>query len=404
MSKQSFNAEEREAILQAHSYKCSYTNKFIDESIFHIDHIIPEMFIEKPDELENILNKLQLPKDFDLSGWENLLPCHPNANLRKSSNVFDLTGLRYYLNMAQKKKPDVIKYLNAIKRRKNRGRVVNLLQQSLEGGELTTQEVTRILENFNEAPEAISEHIQQLKLANTEEATNVANINLDVLLDALREQLIRVGSNTHLETLNLTNNGSEHRILDPMGISENNDPLSLNTEKIKRHKILFSNIQDIEYFHLYRNESEQHSILLGVGPFFISVKDRWVDIDFNNHYYQPQLNENFKYINLLCLPVKEVIDFVIDSIGYDETIESFGVTFDFKPNPLNEMYFSFRTDVCNIDSDKWGCYSSGVYSVDNDQLTTDTGMRVPPSQESNYLKIIVASYNIYRKILNYKKD
>ncbi|MEI7267917.1 HNH endonuclease [Pectobacterium versatile] len=404
MSKQSFSADEREAILQAHSYKCSYTNKNIDESIFHIDHVIPEILIEKPDELACILNELELPKDFDLLGWGNLLPCHPDANLRKSKNIFNLKNARYYLNMAENKKPDIIKHLEVIKRRKNRGRVVNLLQQSLERGELTTKEVARILENFNEAPEAISEHLQGLKFADTKEAIDVSNINLDVLLHALRDQLIRVGSNAHLDKFTLANDGSEHKILEWEEKRKNKDYLCLYAENINRHRMIFSNIMDIDYFHLYRNESEKHSILCGVGPFYISVKDRCIDIDFNNSYYQPRLNEKFQYVDLLCLPIKEIIDFVVYSIGYDETIQSFGVTFDFSPNPLNEIYFSLKTNTCNIDPNKYGYSSSGVYTVENDELMNDIGMRVPPSRESNYLKIIVASYNIYRKILKHKAD
>ncbi|MNB64725.1 hypothetical protein D3C81_88630 [compost metagenome] len=404
MSKQSFTATQREAIWRAHSHRCPYTRNVMDLSNFHIDHILPEALNEKPDLRAETLTKLKLPLDFDLLGWENLLPCHPGANLQKSGTVFDPVHLHFFLGLAADKKQGVIDNLNMIERRENRGRVINLLQQSLERGELSPEEVKQILENHNEAPEAISEHLQGLKFAGTEEALAVSNINLDALLDALRDQLIRISTNSHLETLTLTNDDSEHKVLERMGKEKNKEPLNLFTENINRHRRLFSNILDMEYFQLYCNANEQHSILRGVGPFDISVKNCYIDIDFNKRQYPSRLNEKYQYIDLLYLPVNEIIDLIVHSIECDETIESFSITFDFRPNPLNEMYFSIKTDACNINPDEYGSSSSSIYTVENDELRNDLGMRVPPSRESNYLKIIVASYNIYRRILKHNSD
>lgn len=116
MSKQSFTAAQREAIWLAHSQKCAYTGELIDISNFHIDHVIPETFNEKPDLLAETLAKLELPKDFDLLGWENLLPCCPRVNLQKSATVFDPVNLRFYLICAATKKRSVIDNLNKIER------------------------------------------------------------------------------------------------------------------------------------------------------------------------------------------------------------------------------------------------------------------------------------------------
>lgn len=386
MSKQSFNAYEREAILKAHNYKCPYTNKRIDESIFHIDHIIPECYHEKNDKLEGILDNLDLPKDFDLLGWENLLPCHPNANLRKSNDIIEEPHIRFYLNIAKNKKPDVIKNLERIKLRNNIARLSNLLEQILERGESKAHESTKIFNNFNVDPKKFFDDLKRLLFIDKEEAIEASTNNFD-FLGELQEQLDRVDSSVVLELATLENMYLSH----------------FNAKNINRHRILFSRFPDIESFHLYRNESEQYSILRGFGPFSIVVKNGYIDIDFNNLYYQPQINENFKHINLIYLPVKELIDLTVSTIENDEEIESFSITYDFRPT-MNEIYFSFKTDVCNIDPNKFGCCSSGIYTVENDELISDTGMRLPPFRESSYLKIIVASYNIYRKILKYKAD
>lgn len=137
VSKQSFTAAQREAICLAHSNKCAYTRETLDISSFHIDHVVPEALNEKPDLRAETLAKLGLPKDFDLLGWENLLPCRPGANLQKSATVFDPAQVHFFLGVAASKKPDVIENFEKIERRKNRGRAIILLQQCLERGELS---------------------------------------------------------------------------------------------------------------------------------------------------------------------------------------------------------------------------------------------------------------------------
>ncbi|EAA5285689.1 hypothetical protein BU787_19390 [Salmonella enterica] len=197
---------------------------------------------------------------------------------------------------------------------------------------------------------------------------------------------------------------AEQYALEELGKARDKDHPDFYTENINRHRELFSTVRDMEYFHLYRSLNEQSSILLGFGGFHIVVKDRYIDISFRNNYQSFKSHENFDYINLLYLPVNDLIDFVVCSCEYDETVDSFNLTFDFRPNPSNSMYFSISKDTSNIDLDKDGIFYSGVYTVDNDELKDDIGRRSPPSLESIYLKMIVASYNIYRNILNYKDD
>lgn len=205
MSKQSFTAAQREAIWLAHSNKCAYTRETLDISNFHIDHVIPETLNEKPELRAETLTKLGLPEDFDLLGWENLLPCRPGANLQKSATVFEPAHIHFFLGVATSKKSDVIKNLEKIERRKNRGRAVILLQQCLERGELSAEEVARILEDYTEAPEAIFELLQGMKFIDSEEVTVVSKADLDTL----RDRPVQLGENTHIDGLTLTNEASE---------------------------------------------------------------------------------------------------------------------------------------------------------------------------------------------------
>lgn len=84
MSKQKFDSIEREAIYYAYNEKCVYSSKSLDPNNFDIDHIIPESLAEKEneDELKNLLEICNLPMDFDIFSYKNLLPCKPHLNKR----------------------------------------------------------------------------------------------------------------------------------------------------------------------------------------------------------------------------------------------------------------------------------------------------------------------------------
>ncbi|MCP9844322.1 hypothetical protein KBY77_11645 [Synechococcus sp. Cruz-7E5] len=178
-------------------------------SNFHIDHVLPESLADDPAELEATLSKLGLGNDFDLRGWENLLPCRPGANLQKSAVVFDPAHIHYFLGVAAAKKPDVGANLQLIERRRNRGRAILLLQQCLERGELSAGEVSDILQQYEEAPEAIFELLEGMRFADAEEIRLVARADLE----SLRDRPIRFGENTKIEGVTLTNDANEERLV-----------------------------------------------------------------------------------------------------------------------------------------------------------------------------------------------
>lgn len=138
-------------------------------------------------------------------GWENLLPCRPGANLQKSATVFDPAHTHFFLGVAASKKPEVLKNLERIERRKNRGRVIILLQQCLDRGELSVEEVAQLLEDYTDTPEAIFELLQGMKFADSEEIRAVSKADLE----SLRDRPVRLGENIHIDGLSLTNEADE---------------------------------------------------------------------------------------------------------------------------------------------------------------------------------------------------
>ena len=202
MSKQKFSAEEREAIWLAHGRKCAYTWKLLDVSNFHIDHIVPESLAKDPAALESEIATLDLSADFDIHGYENLLPCHPTVNLQKHDSI--PPNAHHYVGVAESKKAKIEAHLDHIKKRNSRGKAVILLQQCLERGDLTPHEVSEILQHYSEQPETIFELIEGMQFADGTEVKSIAKADIE----ALRDLPIDMGGND-TDGVTLTNDKNE---------------------------------------------------------------------------------------------------------------------------------------------------------------------------------------------------
>ena len=202
MSIQKFSAAEREAIWLAHERKCAYTGELLDVSNFHIDHIIPESLAKDPALLKCKMATLDLPADFDTHGYENLLPCQPRVNLQKRDLLLSQT--RYFLSIAACKKAKIEANLGRIEKRNSRGKATILLLQHLERGDLTSDEVSKILQHYSGQPEAIFELIEGMQFADGTEVRSIAKADIE----ALRDLPINMGGND-TDGVTLTNDKGE---------------------------------------------------------------------------------------------------------------------------------------------------------------------------------------------------
>lgn len=205
MSSQKFNSSQREALWLAHQKKCAYTRELLDFSSFHIDHILPESLADEPIELERVKTRLRLNKDFDLYGYENLLPCRAGPNLQKGSLVLDDAHTHFFLGIAASKRAEVQRNLEKLEKRKNRGKALILLQQCLERNELSPSEVAKILEDHNDQPQDIFRLLESLQFADATEIRAVAKADIE----DLRRRPIRLGLNDHIDGVTLTNDANE---------------------------------------------------------------------------------------------------------------------------------------------------------------------------------------------------
>ena len=199
MSRKKISAAERQAIWLAHGKKCAYTRELLEVSNFHIDHIIPVSLAHD----SAALRKLDLPDNFNIFGYENLLPCHPRVNFQKGDMILNRT--HYFLGIAASKKENIEANLLHIEKQESYGKAAILLMRCLERGDLTPREISEILQNYSEQPEPIFELIEGMQFADATEVTLIAKADIESLSDLP----IRFGENDHIDSLTLTNKKRE---------------------------------------------------------------------------------------------------------------------------------------------------------------------------------------------------
>ncbi|WP_449545975.1 HNH endonuclease [Lelliottia amnigena] len=207
MSTQKFSSVEREAIWSAYNKKCAYTGQLIGINDFHIDHIVPENLAEKPDEYIKLKDRLGLSDDFDIYGYENLLPCRIATNLQKGRAEFDIGAAHYFLNLAKQKKVVVIEKIEQIQRRNGKAKALLITQQYVESGAISIKDLQSILNQTTN--EDMYRLMVSLKISNEEEIEEIKQSEIEDLLD----RVVYMGGNDHIDGLELNNDEDDEVIV-----------------------------------------------------------------------------------------------------------------------------------------------------------------------------------------------
>jgi hypothetical protein len=144
MSGQQLDPITREALWAAHGRRCAYTHELLDLASMHVDHILPESLSNDTALQFETFRRLGLPEEFSITGLENLLPCKPGANLKKSSTIFPDSSVYYLLGVGATKKPVVLENIASIQRRLDTGRAVVLYQQLFASGTVSHDDLIRL--------------------------------------------------------------------------------------------------------------------------------------------------------------------------------------------------------------------------------------------------------------------
>lgn len=84
--KRSFSHPERYAVWHTNERRCWWCKEPLRLAEATVDHVLPESLLDDEDRREAILVEYGLPKDFNINGYENWLPCHNHCNQSKGNN------------------------------------------------------------------------------------------------------------------------------------------------------------------------------------------------------------------------------------------------------------------------------------------------------------------------------
>lgn len=141
VDRKQLSTEVRRAIWESWDRKSAYTGEPVTWAQLHIDHVIP---IDKPELTDALQVRGLVPADFDINGFENLLPSVNFQNLGKSAKQMGEPALVYYLELARQKKPTIVKRLAARLRSNDEIKSYLALKAASEKNDVSPEEMVTV--------------------------------------------------------------------------------------------------------------------------------------------------------------------------------------------------------------------------------------------------------------------
>jgi hypothetical protein len=139
MRKHRFRYSQTLAIWEAYKKKCLYCEEPIAFKDLHIDHIVPEHLVNRPDEFEALKQELKLGDEFLLNDFPNWAASHHGCNSRKANRIF--RRLTYFLEIAEPIGHKARQRWQRYEAANNTNKVMSGLRVMIENGTLTRQEI-----------------------------------------------------------------------------------------------------------------------------------------------------------------------------------------------------------------------------------------------------------------------
>lgn len=147
MSTYKFSPAERAAIYSTHGEKCYLCSNPLNLKTMEVDHIIPESLLQKPVELQTVLNAFGLPADFDLNSFANWLPACRPCNGTKNDMVFKPTPIiQLHLQRAIARAGDAQALAAETVSERKIANALNVLERARDDGKLDDKVIQTLIE------------------------------------------------------------------------------------------------------------------------------------------------------------------------------------------------------------------------------------------------------------------
>jgi 5-methylcytosine-specific restriction endonuclease McrA len=182
MSKYRFSTLERAAIWEAHDKRCIYCSELIYFTDLHIDHILPEELVDKPDELDRIKDEYDLDSKFSINTYYNWVPGHSSCNLRKSNRKFKKNRLLFFLEIAESKYAQVKKNEQKRKETNKKDKILISLALGFEQRLLSFDEFLALSANL-EKTQSVFKLLRELEFIDRVLSDSITKDEIDELLN-----------------------------------------------------------------------------------------------------------------------------------------------------------------------------------------------------------------------------
>jgi hypothetical protein len=145
--KKKFSQVVRRALWEGHGKTCFYCREPLAYKALQIDHLIPEKFCHTPTDFEDLKNLLDLDPNFNLHGFENLIPACWICNNRKSDTIL-ISGLVLLLGVVAQKKAGVEKLVKRYGQEDHLAKLQFYLTSGIETGKVKAEEIEKILKEL----------------------------------------------------------------------------------------------------------------------------------------------------------------------------------------------------------------------------------------------------------------
>jgi HNH endonuclease len=151
--KRRFSYAERYAVWLCHGPKCSWCHDPLRLIETTIDHQIPESLLYDDARRESVFTEYGLPKDFNINGYENWLPCHNHCNQAKGSRTSEFVpGIKKILDRLREKAQVVERVADSVALNIAKDKVFKTLFAALEKQTITVIDLDQLLEAFVRDP------------------------------------------------------------------------------------------------------------------------------------------------------------------------------------------------------------------------------------------------------------
>lgn len=181
MQKYIFSNAERYAVWMYHGKSCYWCNEPLRLNETTVDHVLPEILLEKKSEYEKIKIEFNLPESFEINSYANWLPCHDRCNKEKSRKVFSPAPfILAILEKLIREKDEVKKHEERIKSNNTKDKILAKIMTAIDDQKIDIDDILAIFPDHELKADEARRFINDIRTRTDSERWKVIGVNNEI--------------------------------------------------------------------------------------------------------------------------------------------------------------------------------------------------------------------------------